>query len=253
MTAKPQALCCRSGTGTGKSAWGTSTGRTCGRSRQVYGKTPSEHWGRAERAPTRDAMGVSFIWIPVLLGTYFLGTLPSAQLVASRRGLDPTKAGSGNPGATNVYRVVGRRAGLVVFLADSGKGSAAALLGSLVDGRALGVACWAAATVGHVLPLQRRFRGGKGVATAGGGLWVLFPVVALCCSVLFALVARLTGKVSLGSLGICLVLPALLAVLGGSLGEVLTSVGLSGMVVFRHRGNIRRLFVGSEGSWRPGV
>lgn len=189
----------------------------------------------------------------MLLGAYLLGTLPSAHLVAARRGLDPTKAGSGNPGATNVYRVVGRRAGLVVFVADAGKGGVAAALGFLIDGRPLGVACWAAATVGHVLPLPRRFRGGKGVATAGGGLWVLFPIVAFCCSVLFALVARITGKASLGSLVISLVLPILVAILGGSLGEVLVSVGLAAMVVLRHVDNIRRLFSGAEDSWRPGA
>ena len=189
----------------------------------------------------------------MLLGAYLLGTLPSAHLVAGRRGLDPTKAGSGNPGATNVYRVVGRRAGLVVFAADAGKGGVAAALGFLIDGRPLGVACWAAATVGHVLPLPRRFRGGKGVATAGGGLWVLFPIAGFCCSLLFALVARITGKASLGSLVISFVLPILVAVLGGSLGEVLVSVGLAGMVVLRHMDNIRRLFSGAEDSWRPGA
>ena len=109
---------------------------------------------------------------------YLLGTLPSAQLVAGRSGVDPTSAGSGNPGATNVYRTAGRRAGLVVFAADVGKGIAAVALGMAVAGRPLALACWVAATVGHVLPVTRRFRGGKGVATGGGGSIVLFPVLA---------------------------------------------------------------------------
>ena len=91
------------------------------------------------------------------------------------------------------------------------------------------------------------------MATAGGGSWVVFPVVALCCSVLFALVARMTGKASLGSLAIAVVLPGLVAVFGGSAGEVLVSVGLAGMVVVRHQGNIRRLFSGAEDSGGPGV
>ncbi len=169
---------------------------------------------RAEPTATGDAGVVSPVWIAPVVVAYLLGTVPSAHLVAGRRGLDPTKAGSGNPGATNVYRVAGRRAGLVVFAADAGKGALATGLGLLVGGRTLGVACWAAATVGHVLPLTRRFRGGKGVATAGGGSWVVFPVVALCCSVLFALVARMTGKASLGSLAIAVVLPVLVAVFG---------------------------------------
>ena len=208
---------------------------------------------RAEPTATGDAGVVSPVWIAPVVVAYLLGTVPSAHLVAGRRGLDPTKAGSGNPGAANVYRMAGRRAGLVVFAADAGKGALATGLGLLVGGRTLGVACWAAATVGHVLPLTRRFRGGKGVATAGGGSWVVFPVVALCCSVLFALVARMTGKASLGSLAIAVVLPVLVAVFGGSAGEVLVSVGLAGMVVVRHLGNIRRLFSGAEDSWGPGV
>jgi acyl-phosphate glycerol 3-phosphate acyltransferase len=100
---------------------------------------------------------------------YVLGTLPSAQVVAGRSGVDPMSAGSGNPGATNVYRTAGRRAGLVVFALDVGKGVAAVLMGMAVAGRPLALACWAAATVGHVLPVTRRLRGGKGVATGGGG------------------------------------------------------------------------------------
>ena len=77
---------------------------------------------------------------------YLLGTLPSAQLVAGRSGVDPTSAGSGNPGATNVYRTAGRRAGLVVFAADVGKGIAAVALGMAIAGRPLALACWVAAT-----------------------------------------------------------------------------------------------------------
>ena len=91
---------------------------------------------------------------------YLLGTLPSAQLVAGRSGVDPTSAGSGNPGATNVYRTAGRRAGLVVFAADVGKGIAAVALGMAVAGRPLALACWVAVPVGPVLPVTRRGRGG---------------------------------------------------------------------------------------------
>ncbi|MEC9057234.1 MAG: glycerol-3-phosphate acyltransferase, partial [Actinomycetota bacterium] len=81
--------------------------------------------------------------MPVVLMVlaYLLGTLPSAMVVAGRQGVDPTTAGSGNPGATNVYRTAGRWAGLAVFLADAGKGAGAATLGLLVGGRPLGLAC----------------------------------------------------------------------------------------------------------------
>ena len=181
---------------------------------------------------------------------YLLGTLPSAQLVAGRSGVDPTSAGSGNPGATNVYRTAGRRAGLVVFAADVGKGIAAVALGMAVAGRPLALACWVAATVGHVLPVTRRFRGGKGVATGGGGSIVLFPVLAVGSIVLFALVARVSGKASMGSIAIAVALPTAVAATGNGVGESLVAAGISTLVLLRHLANIQRLIAGDEGSWK---
>src|SRR4051794_41765478 len=98
-----------------------------------------------------------------------MGTFPSAILVARRRGVDPTATGSGNPGASNVYRTAGKRAGLIVALADLAKGAIPAGVGWAAAGRPVGFACWIAAVLGHVFPATRRFRGGKGVATASGG------------------------------------------------------------------------------------
>ena len=181
---------------------------------------------------------------------YLLGTLPSAQLVAGRSGVDPTSAGSGNPGATNVYRTAGRRAGLVVFTADVGKGIAAVALGMAVAGRPLALACWVAATLGHVLPVTRRLRGGKGVATGGGGSIVLFPVLAVGVIALFAFVARVTGKASMGSIAIALALPVAVAAAGNTTREVLVAAAISALVLVRHVANIRRLLAGEEGSWR---
>ena len=110
-------------------------------------------------------------------------------------------------------------------------------------------ACWAAATLGHVLPMTRRFRGGKGVATAGGGSLVLFPLVAAGTVILFGLVARATGKASLGSITIAVVLPVAVAATGRGLDEVLVAAGTCVLVLVRHVANIRRLVAGEEGSW----
>ena len=187
-------------------------------------------------------------WALVVLA-YFLGTLPSAHLVAGRSGVDPTQEGSGNPGATNVYRTAGRRAGVAVFMADIGKGILATAIGLAVDGRALGLACWAAATLGHVAPATRRFRGGKGVATGGGGALVLFPVVGSVIVALFALVARLSGKASLGSISICVALPLGVAVTARGWSEFLVTVVICAVVLFRHQDNIRRLATGREQGW----
>ena len=190
-------------------------------------------------------MLVAMDWLLVAFA-YALGMLPSAHLVAGRRGVDPTAAGSGNPGATNVYRTAGRRAGLMVFVADAGKGAAATGLGLALGGRSLGLACWAAATLGHVVPVTRRFRGGKGVATGGGGSLVLFPVLGLSVAALFTLVARVTGKASLGSIVIAVALPAGVAATGRGWCEFLVTVGIAAVVLVRHEANIRRLVAGEE-------
>lgn len=190
-------------------------------------------------------MLVAMDWLVVAVA-YALGMLPSAQLVAGRRGVDPTAEGSGNPGATNVYRTAGRRAGLMVFVADAGKGALATGLGLAVGDRSLGLACWAAATLGHVLPATRRFRGGKGVATGGGGSLVLFPILGLSVAALFAVVARVTGKASLGSVVIAVALPAGVAATGRGWCEFLVTLGIAAVVLVRHEANIRRLVAGEE-------
>src|SRR4051794_5848491 len=143
----------------------------------------------------------------LVVPAYLLGTFPSAILVGRREGRDPTAEGSGNPGATNALRTMGRRAGALVLLGDAGKGALAAGLGWAIGGRAAGVACGLAAVLGHVYPATRRFRGGKGVATAAGMGIVLLPGVALAMAVLFVVVAKVTGTASAGSIAIAVGFP----------------------------------------------
>ncbi|MDG2428148.1 MAG: glycerol-3-phosphate 1-O-acyltransferase PlsY [Acidimicrobiales bacterium] len=185
----------------------------------------------------------------LLLLAYLLGTLPSAHLIARRRGVDPTAEGSGNPGATNVYRTAGRRAGMAVFFADAGKGAIATAVGLVIDGRSLGLACWVAATVGHVLPITRQLRGGKGVATGGGGAFVLFPLLGVLIVAVFAFVTRVTGKVSLGSIVISIALPVGVVVAGRGWAEFFVAVGVCLLVLARHQANIIRLISGKEQRW----
>ena len=208
---------------------------------------------RSLSAPVGHTVGVDFpsslsAWALVVLA-YLVGTLPSAHLVAGRRGVDPTQEGSRNPGATNVYRTAGRRAGVAVFVADVGKGMVPTAIGLVVDGRGLGLACWVAATLGHVVPATRRFRGGKGVATGGGGALVLFPVVGSVIVALFTLVARLSGKASLGSISICVALPLGVAITAQGWPEFLVTAAICALVLVRHQGNIRRLAAGREQGW----
>jgi acyl phosphate:glycerol-3-phosphate acyltransferase len=177
----------------------------------------------------------------MLIGAYALGMFPTAILIGRTTGHDPTREGSRNPGASNVYRTSGRRAGALVAIGDVLKGAIPAGAGLLVGGRPLGVACWAAAVAGHVFPATRRFRGGKGVATAGGGTLVLFPLVAACCAVVFVVLVATVRKASVGSIAMAVLMPVLVAMFGHPRGEVAVAVGVTLLVLSRHRTNLRRL------------
>ena len=132
----------------------------------------------AERFPhlgNKNGARVTAVFVLVPFA-YFLGTFPSASIVARRAGKDVTQEGSGNPGASNVTRMLGWKAGLVVLLLDMGKGALAAGVGLALDGHRGAYILGVAAVLGHVFPITRQFKGGRGVATAGGVLVVLFPL-----------------------------------------------------------------------------
>ena len=177
---------------------------------------------------------------------YVLGMFPSAAMVARASGVDITSAGSGNPGASNVSRVLGWKRGVLVFLLDAAKGAIAAGAGWALVGRHAGYACAAAAALGHMFPVLRRFggrrfRGGKGVATVGGAMFVLQPVVSVVLLVVWFAISRLTHKASLASLAIVLLLPAGEALLGSPAWEIIASVALGVLVLVKHGSNIKRL------------
>jgi acyl phosphate:glycerol-3-phosphate acyltransferase len=184
--------------------------------------------------------------VACVAGAYLLGTFPTARLASRRRGVDPTAAGSRNPGATNVYRTAGRRAGVLTLVGDVVKGSTAAGLGWVVGGHALGVACGVAAVVGHVAPLTRPSRGGKGVATVAGMALVLFPAAALVSAAAFGAVTAISRTVSLASIAAVAALPAAAGALGAPGREVAALAGCAAIVIARHRENIGRLRRGEE-------
>lgn len=182
----------------------------------------------------------------VIGASYLVGTFPSALLAARRRGVDPTRTGSGNPGATNVLRTAGKRAAVATLAGDVAKGALAAGAGWALGGHGLGVACGVAAVVGHVLPVTRRFQGGKGVATGVGMAIVLFPPAAAVTGGVFAVVAAASRTVSLGSIAATATLPVAAALLGAPAAEVVALVACAVLVVARHRENIARLVRGEE-------
>lgn len=187
----------------------------------------------------------------VVVAGYVLGTFPTAALVGRVTGHDPTAEGSGNPGATNVYRTSGRGAGLAVLAIDVVKGALAAALGLLVGDHLLGLAAGAAAVLGHIAPVGRRFRGGKGVATASGMAIVLYPGLSLVMGVVFAVTVAVTRRSSVGSLVLALLLPIGVALTGHRGTEVLMAAGVSLVVIARHHENIRRLIRREEAPVRP--
>ena len=192
-------------------------------------------------------MSPAVVLVPV---GYVLGTFPTAVLVGRAIGHDPTAEGSGNPGASNVYRIGGARAGLVVFLVDLVKGALAAAAGYALDGRGLAVACGAAAVIGHMFPAQRRFQGGRGVATAGGLVLAVWPLLLLACVSLWAAVAKLTGKASLASLVLVAAVPVGVLVTRRPGWEVASAAGVALLVAARHAANVRRLVRGEEATLR---
>jgi len=183
---------------------------------------------------------------------YLIGIFPTATLVGRVTGRDPNSLGSANPGASNTYRISGRTAGAVVLAGDLAKGAIAVGLGFTLGGRAAGAVAALAAVVGHMAPITRGFRGGKGAATAGGASLALWPIVGVVMAGLFAGAIVLTHRASVGSLVMAGALPVGVAVAGRPGWEVAFAAALSGLVILRHHSNIRRLLRGDEhGLSRP--
>lgn len=181
--------------------------------------------------------------IPV---AYLLGTFPSAVLVARAGGHDILREGSGNPGASNVARIMGWKAGLVVMLADFAKGALAAGVGLALAGHAGAYLLGIAAVLGHMLPVTRRFKGGKGVATGGGVLVVVFPLIVAALLVVWFLVARVLKRASIASLLIAVAFPGAVWLTGGSGLDIAMTSALAVAVILRHASNLRRLVRGEE-------
>ncbi len=186
------------------------------------------------------------MWVVLLPVAYLIGTFPSASLVARANGIDIRTVGSGNPGASNVTRVLGWRKGVWVFVLDAAKGATAAGIGLSVDGRPAGYWLGAFAVIGHVFPVWQRFRGGKGVATGGGVFAVLSPMVFIGLVTIWFVVSRVTKTASLASILIVALLPIGVGIIRQEAWEVLATMGICLLVMARHLGNIKRLVTRNE-------
>lgn len=186
-------------------------------------------------------------WALVAIG-YLLGSIPTGVLVARRRGVDLRAVGSGNIGATNVARALGRRMGVLVLVLDALKGLAAVLLAlALHPGEAWLAGTGLAAVLGHLFPVWLRLHGGKGVATSVGVLLGLLPAAGAAAAFAYLVVYAKTRTSSLGSLTAATAGLLAAPFVATSIPRLALAAVLFVTIVVTHRENIGRLLSGEEG------
>jgi glycerol-3-phosphate acyltransferase PlsY len=211
----------------------------------------------------------------IVIAAYLLGSIPFGLLVSKWNGIDIRQHGSGNIGATNVWRALGKKWGLVTFFCDMAKGWIAVVAGQWIAAKSgihiplphghetveflqpdfAGIAAALGCILGHSFPVWLKFKGGKGVATSLGVIIGMMPVAALIDFALWGIVFKVSGYVSLASIIAALALPVLVVglLLAGQLhgwGLFFFAVAAGMLVVWRHRENIKRLAAGTESSFK---
>ncbi|MGI8438199.1 MAG: glycerol-3-phosphate 1-O-acyltransferase PlsY [Chthoniobacterales bacterium] len=192
---------------------------------------------------------------------YLLGSIPFGYIAGRMAGIDVREHGSGNIGATNVLRVLGKRWGYFVFAADVLKGFLAVRLALLLAwgnphtrpyAEVCAILAAAVCVLGHSFPIWLGFRGGKGVATSAGALFGVVPIAATTIFFVWVLVFFATRYVSVASILAALALPVVVALLGRAHGRPVFyfSLAMTVLVVARHRSNISRLLKGTEPRFR---
>jgi glycerol-3-phosphate acyltransferase PlsY len=183
----------------------------------------------------------------MLLFAYLLGSIPTGFLLGSFSGIDIRKTGSGNVGATNVARVVGKKQGVITLLVDVAKGFIPVLIASRLGFDLTVTGLVALATlVGHLYPVFLKFQGGKGVATALGIFLAAAPLASLALVVVFAVVMLAWRWVSLASMVAAGAAPLVLLIFSYPSPLVVLGLMIALLIIFRHRENIRRLRSGAE-------
>lgn len=196
----------------------------------------------------------------VVIGSYLLGSIPFGYIAGRIAGIDIRNYGSGNVGATNVIRTLGKGYGYPVFAADFLKGFGAVKMSIMIATRVqsewsspemFGIVAAISSVLGHSYPVWLRFKGGKGVATSAGALFGLAPIAAVAGVAIWILTFWLTRYVSVASIAAAAVLPFIILIttwLSRTTGKLLfySSVCLAAVVIWRHRSNLSRLMRGTE-------
>lgn len=185
--------------------------------------------------------------ILVLIISYLLGSVPSAYIVGKLFcNINIMEHGSGNVGATNTFRVLGAKYGILVFVIDVSKGFFAAMLGSFAGGEPLSVFTGLTAVFGHTFSVFLHFKGGKGVATGAGTiLWWCPPAIG-CALLVWLLILILTGYVSVSSLIATACCFVFLCIFGGTRLQIIVCFLIVLYVFWKHRSNLSRLINGTE-------
>jgi len=182
---------------------------------------------------------------------YLLGSIPTGLLLGKAYGIDVRKEGSGNIGATNLYRTVGRKVGAMTLTGDCLKGLIP-VLAVKYSSLPPDFAAWVglAAFCGHVFSLFLKFKGGKGVATALGVFLALAPMAVAIAIAVFAAIMSSWRYVSLGSIAAAAIMPVAVALRGGNRALVTVTLIIAVIVILRHHENIRRLIAGTENRFK---
>lgn len=193
------------------------------------------------------------MFLTVLL-SYLLGSIPNGLLVGRLRGIDIRQHGSGNIGATNVFRVLGKGLGILVFLLDAGKGLLAVRLamGLAQHGspELSGVIAAISCIIGHNFPVWLKFKGGKGIATSAGVLIGLLPWATLIVFAVWGVVFSLSRYVSLASVVAAAALPVVVWMLAGAGALFYFALAAGVLAILRHKSNIQRLLNGTENRFK---
>jgi glycerol-3-phosphate acyltransferase PlsY len=199
-----------------------------------------------------NTSGRSFLKeILLLICAYLLGSVPTGLLLARALGVNIRETGSGNIGATNVYRTMGRKVGILTLIGDCLKGVIPVLAAKWLGLPDVWIAAIGlAAFLGHVYTIFLGFKGGKGVATALGVFLGVSPLSVLFALPVFVLVVYLSRYVSLASIVAAAVIPVIVWLTGGAPELVLMSAAIAGVIIFRHRENIARLRAGTENKFK---
>lgn len=184
--------------------------------------------------------------VVAIMAGYVLGTIPFGLLAGRLKGVDLRTLGSGNIGAANAFRNLGRGWGIAVMAGDIGKGVAGALIGRALTDDPWPILVGAAVMLGAIFPVWLRFRGGKGVAAGGGVMIGLFPLVALCLLPVWLLIVLLVRMTSLAGILTALAFTPVALAFGYSWPYLVLAGAMSLLVLVRHRANIGRLLAGTE-------